>query len=63
MPCVHEFCILPDDPQPEEKFEYPPERRPDRAVVDDELLNEWAGRHQGALRSEEHTSELQSHLT
>jgi len=49
MPCVHEFCILPDDPQPEEKFEYPPERRPNRAVVDDELLNEWAGRHQGAL--------------
>ena len=49
MPCVHEFCILPEDPQPDEEFDYAPERYPDRAVIDDDLLNEFAGRHRDAL--------------
>ncbi len=51
MPCVHEFCIMPQDPGPEEEFTYTPEKFPDQAVVDDDDLNEWAGRHRDALWS------------
>ena len=49
MPCVHEFCLLPEAPGPEEEFAYAPERYPDRTAVDDDLLNEWAGRRRDAL--------------
>ena len=49
MPCVHEFCIMPEEPRPEEEFEYTPERYPDQAAVDDDLLNEFAGRRGDAL--------------
>ena len=49
MPCVHEFCLLPEAPGPEEEFAYAPERYPDLTAVDDDLLNEWAGRRRDAL--------------
>lgn len=51
MPCVHEFCVMPEDPGAEEEFSYTPERFPDQVIVDDDLLNEWAGRHEDALWS------------